>query len=180
MSSSSNVQKNCDVEMAEATRAGSSAPPAAGEVPAHIAEFLSFQSELARCDAEGMVKPARNTSPQTVALNDALTSEVPPMRDVVPAGGVSVKDVPAPEVEVQPSGSSTTPVRVVDAETAPESMPPPAKRSIVVGLPAPSATPAVVPKSRKRPSANPDATRKRICEEAGTLPTKASGSGSAS
>ncbi|KAF2562645.1 hypothetical protein F2Q70_00017055 [Brassica cretica] len=205
MSSSSNVQKNCDVEMAEATGAGSSAPPAAGEVPAHIAEFLSFQSELARCDAEGMVKPARNASPQIVALNDALTSEpsgssTTPVRVVdaetapesmpPPAKRSIVVGLPAvvpksrkrpsanPDAtrkrRFQPSGSSTTPVRVVDAETAPESMPPPAKRSIVVGLP------AVLPKSRKRPSANPDATRKRRCEEAGPLPTKASGSGSAS
>nr|VDD44643.1 unnamed protein product [Brassica oleracea] len=59
-------------------------------------------------------------------------------------------------------------------------MPPPAKRSIVVGLSAPSAAPAVVPKSRKRPSANPYADKKRKCIEAGPLPTRASGSGSAS
>ncbi|KAG2255645.1 hypothetical protein Bca52824_074939 [Brassica carinata] len=48
----------------------------------------------------------------------------------------------------------------------------PAKRVIVLGRPAPSATPAAVPKSRKRPSANPDAAKRKRCTEAGPLPTK--------
>ncbi|KAF2620429.1 hypothetical protein F2Q68_00039229 [Brassica cretica] len=48
------------------------------------------------------------------------------------------------------------------------------------GLSAPSAAPAVMSKGRKRPSANPDAATKRKCVEAGPLPTRASGSGSAS
>ncbi|KAF3587409.1 hypothetical protein F2Q69_00028477 [Brassica cretica] len=48
-------------------------------------------------------------------------------------------DVSAPEIEIQRSGSSTTPVRVVDTEPAHESMPPPsAKREIVLMLPTPS------------------------------------------
>ncbi|KAF3611919.1 hypothetical protein DY000_02047547 [Brassica cretica] len=48
-------------------------------------------------------------------------------------------DVSAPEIKIQRSGSSTTPVRVVDTEPAHELMPPPsAKREIVLGLPAPS------------------------------------------
>ncbi|KAG2270653.1 hypothetical protein Bca52824_065208 [Brassica carinata] len=102
------------------------------------------------------------------------------MHDAVSAGGAVAKDVLVPEVEVQLSGSSTTPARFVDAEPAPKSMPPPAKRAIVVGFPAPSPTPAVVSKSRKRPSANPDAANKRKCAEAGPLPIKASGLGSAS
>ena len=62
-----------------------------------------------------------------MAPADALTSEVTPMCVVVPAGGAVVKDVLAPEVEVQPSGSPTTPVRVVDAKLALESMPPPSQ-----------------------------------------------------
>ncbi|KAF2576610.1 hypothetical protein F2Q70_00003615 [Brassica cretica] len=87
-------------------------------------------------------------------------------------------DVSAPEVEIQPSASSTTPARVVDTEPVHESMPTPlAKRVIVLGLPAPSATPAAALKSRKRPSANPDAAKRKRCTEAGALPTKASGLG---
>ncbi|KAF2570812.1 hypothetical protein F2Q70_00003840 [Brassica cretica] len=54
--------------------------------------------------------------------------------------------------------------------------PPPAKREILLGLPALSATLATAPKSRKRPSANPDAAKRKRCTEAGVLPTKASGS----
>ena len=71
----------------------------------------------------------------------------------------------APEVEIQPSGSSTTPARAVDAGPAHESMPPPpAKREIVLGLPALSTTLAAAPKSRKRPSANPDAAKRKRCD----------------
>ncbi|KAF3506675.1 hypothetical protein F2Q69_00006392 [Brassica cretica] len=55
--------------------------------------------------------------------------------------------------------------------------PPPAKRVLVLGLPAPSATLAVVRESRKRPSANPDATKRKRCTKAGPLPTKVSGLG---
>ncbi|KAG2255666.1 hypothetical protein Bca52824_074960 [Brassica carinata] len=178
MSSSSNFQKSCDVEMADAAGASSSAPPATGEVPAHIVEFCSFQRELARCDAEGTVKPTRSVSLRPVVPVDALTPEVPRVCDTVPSGGVVAMDVSTPKVEIQPSGSSTTPIRVVDVEPAQESMPPPpAKRVIVLGLPAPSATLAAVPKSRKRPSANPDAAKRKRCTKAGPLPTKASGSG---
>ncbi|KAF3579996.1 hypothetical protein DY000_02030975 [Brassica cretica] len=55
--------------------------------------------------------------------------------------------------------------------------PPPAKREIVLGFPAPIATLAAVSKSRKRPSANSDAAKRKRCTETGVLPTKASGSG---
>ncbi|KAF2570902.1 hypothetical protein F2Q70_00002580 [Brassica cretica] len=89
-------------------------------------------------------------------------------------------EVPAEALSSEPSGSSTTPIRVVDAEPAPESIPPPTKRSIVVGLSAPSTASAVLPKSLKRSSANPDAAKKRKCVEAGPLPMKASGLGLAS
>ncbi|KAF3571705.1 hypothetical protein F2Q69_00058907 [Brassica cretica] len=133
---------------------------------------LAERSELARCDAEGMVKPTRSMSPRPVAPVDALTREVPSVCDTVPASEVVSIDVSAPEVKVQPSVSSTTPVRVVDAEPAHESMPPPpAKRVIVLRLPAPSATPDAVSKSRKRPSTNPDPAKRKRCTEAGPFPT---------
>uniref|UniRef100_M4F5M6 Uncharacterized protein n=1 Tax=Brassica campestris TaxID=3711 RepID=M4F5M6_BRACM len=157
MSSSSNFQKSCDVEMADAGGASLLAPPATGEVPAHIAEFLSFQSELARCDAEGSVNPTRTMPPRPVVPADALTPEL------------------------KSKFSHRVPLRlrfVLSMQPAQESMsPPPAKRVFVLGLPAPSATPAAVPKSCKRPSDNPYAVKRKRCTEAGPLPIKASGSG---
>ena len=138
MSSSSIFQKSCNVAMSNAAGESSSSPPATGAVPAHIGEFLSFQSELARREAEETVNPTRGVFPKPAAPVDALTPEVPPVRDDVPAGGVVISDASTPEVKVQPSGSSTTPVHVVDAEPVHESMPPyPTKRVIVLGLPAP-------------------------------------------
>ncbi|KAF2596213.1 hypothetical protein F2Q68_00010245 [Brassica cretica] len=182
MSSSSNVQMDGDVEMSDATVASPSVLPVAWAVPAHIAEFLSFQSEMARCEAEKTVIPTCDVSPRPEVPVEAPTFEALPVCDAVPAGEAVAKNMLAPDakVKVQPSGSSMTPVRVVEGEPAPESMPPPAKRSIVVGLSAPSAAPAVMTKSRKRPSANLDAAKKRKCVEAGPLPTRASGSGLAS
>ncbi|KAF3535406.1 hypothetical protein F2Q69_00022406 [Brassica cretica] len=187
MSSSSNVQMDGDVEMSDATVASPSVLPVAWAVPAHIAEFLSIQSEMSRCEAEKTVIPTCDVSPRPEFPVEAPTFEAPtfealPVCDAVPAGEAVVKNMLASDakVKVQTSGSSMTPVRVVEGEPAPESMPPPAKRSIVVGLSAPSAAPAVMPKSRKRPSANLDAAKKRKCVEAGPLPTRASGSGLAS
>ena len=184
MSSFSNFQKNCDVEMSNAAGASSSGPHVSGAIPAHIPKFLSFQSELARREAEETVNPTRGVYPKSAVTVDDMTPEVPPVRDDVPTGEVVVADASAPEVEFQPSGSSTTPVHVVDAEPIHESMPgPPAKIVIVLGLPAPSVIPAAMPKSRKRPSANPDVAKKRRYtkdSEAAPLPAKASGSGLAS
>ena len=190
LSSSSNVQKDGDVEMSDAAGASLSVRPAAGErslalptagaVSAHIAEFLSFQSEMARCEAEKKANPTCDVSPRPEVPAEALSSEVLLVCDTVPAGGAVAKDVSAPGAEVQSSGSSTTLIRVVVAEPAPESIPPPTKRSIVVGLSAPNTASAVLPKSLKRSSANPDAAKKRKCVEAGPLPTKASGLGLAS
>ncbi|KAG2298795.1 hypothetical protein Bca52824_035267 [Brassica carinata] len=87
-------------------------------------------------------------------------------------------DTLAPEIEVQPSGSSSTPVHIVDVEPVLKSMPPhsPAKRETVFGLPSPSRIPAAMPKSRKRPGANPNAAKKRRCtkdSEAGPSSSKA-------
>ncbi|KAF2605863.1 hypothetical protein F2Q68_00044031 [Brassica cretica] len=140
MSSSSNVQKSSDVEISNAAGASSSGLPAVGAIQAHIAEFLSLQSEFARHEAEQMVNPTHGVSPKPAVPVGALNPEVPPARDDIPARGVVVADASAPEVEVQPSGSSTTPVH--------ESMPPPpAKRVIVLGLPTPTAISDAMPKS---------------------------------
>ncbi|KAF3564757.1 hypothetical protein DY000_02016922 [Brassica cretica] len=72
----------------------------------------------------------------------------------VPQGtGAQVKTgVPfVPDALVQPSGSSTTPILTKGKEKATESMPPPpARKEIVLALRAPSATPVVQPKGRKR------------------------------
>ncbi|KAJ4904550.1 Uncharacterized protein Rs2_18501 [Raphanus sativus] len=103
MSSSSNIQQNCDVETNKAARTSSSNPPAAGAVPTHIAEFLSFQSELARSKAEETVSPTRDASPRP-----AFPIVVPTPAD--PTEGVVVMDTSAPEMEVQPSSSSSIPI----------------------------------------------------------------------
>ncbi|KAG2322866.1 hypothetical protein Bca52824_016079 [Brassica carinata] len=102
----------------------------------------------------------------------------------VPAEGVVAMDTSAPEIEVQPSGSSSTLVHIVDVEPVLESMPPPppppAKRETVLGPPAPSVIPAAIPKSRKRPGANPDEAKKtRYTKDSEARPSssKACGSG---
>ncbi|KAF2570811.1 hypothetical protein F2Q70_00003843 [Brassica cretica] len=135
MSSSSNVQRDGDVKMSDAasvspsvlppTGENSSALTTAGAVPAHIAEFLSFQSEMARCGAEETANPTHGVSPRPVVPVEALTPEVLPVCDTVPVGGVIAMEVSEPE----------------------------------------------------RPSANPNAAKRKRCTEAGVLPTKASGSG---
>ncbi|KAG2282527.1 hypothetical protein Bca4012_051070 [Brassica carinata] len=51
---------------------------------------------------------------------EAPTSEALPVCDTVPAGEAVAKNVLAPAAEVQPSGSSMTPVRVVDASSSQE------------------------------------------------------------
>ncbi|KAG2298780.1 hypothetical protein Bca52824_035252 [Brassica carinata] len=99
---------------------------------------------------------AANHAPNASA-RPTPTSVVP--TPAVPAEGVVIVDTLTPETEVHPSGYSSIPVHIADVEPVLESMPPPlpAKRETVLGLPAPSAIPAVAPKSRKRPAANPDA-----------------------
>ncbi|KAG2322942.1 hypothetical protein Bca4012_058402 [Brassica carinata] len=101
---------------------------------------------------------APNASPRPTP-----TSVVP--TPAVAAEGVVVVDTLTSETKFHPSGSSLTLVHIADVEPVLESMPPPlpAKRETVLGLPAPSAIPAVAPKSRKRPAANPDAAKKRRC-----------------
>ncbi|KAF3560956.1 hypothetical protein DY000_02015979 [Brassica cretica] len=78
--------------------------------------------------------------------------------------GAAVTLVCVYEAEAQPSVSFMTLIPVEETKQAPESMsPPPAKREIVLGQRAPSATPIVTPKGHKRPCANPDAAKKRRC-----------------
>ncbi|KAG2312277.1 hypothetical protein Bca52824_023834 [Brassica carinata] len=105
---------------------------------------------------------ATNHAPN-VSPRPTPTSIVP--THAVVAEGVVVVDTLTPETEIHPTGSSSTPVHIADVEPVLQSMPPPlpAKRVTVLGLPAPSAIPAVAPKSRKRPTANPDAAKKRRC-----------------
>ena len=56
-----------------------------------------------------------------------------------------------PDASAQPSGSSTTPILVDGKDKATELMPPPpVRKEIVLALRAPSATPVVQPKGRKR------------------------------
>ncbi|KAJ4917523.1 Uncharacterized protein Rs2_03073 [Raphanus sativus] len=129
MFSSSNIHQSCDVETNKAAGASLSDTPAAGAVPAHIAEFLSFQSELTRSESKETASPRHDTSPRPafpiVVLTPANLTE-----------GVVAIDTSEPEMEVQPSGSSSTPVHIVDVESVLELMPPPspAKREIVLGL----------------------------------------------
>ncbi|KAL0899030.1 hypothetical protein Bca101_082991 [Brassica carinata] len=158
MSSSRNVKKSCDVEASKAAGAGLSDPTAAGAVPAHILEFLSFQSELERSEAGEAANHAPNASPRPTHTYIVPTPSVA-------AEGVVVVYTLTPETEIHPSGSSSTPVHITEVEAVLESMPPPlpGKRETVLGLPAPSAIPAVAPKSLKRPAANPDAAKKRRC-----------------
>ncbi|KAF2604947.1 hypothetical protein F2Q70_00025888 [Brassica cretica] len=47
----------------------------AGAVPAHIAEFLSFQNEMARCGAEETANPTHGVPPRPEVPVEALTPE---------------------------------------------------------------------------------------------------------
>ncbi|KAG2322883.1 hypothetical protein Bca52824_016096 [Brassica carinata] len=68
MSSSSNIQKYGDAGTIKAAGEHSLDPTAAENVPAHIAEFLSFQRELARSKAEETANPTRDASPRPASL----------------------------------------------------------------------------------------------------------------
>ncbi|KAL0730395.1 hypothetical protein Bca4012_026488 [Brassica carinata] len=92
MSSSSNFQKNCDAETSKAAGEHSSDQTAVEAYLAHIAEFLSFQSELARSEAEEMANPTCDAS-----LRPAFLTVVPTLG--VPAEGVIVADTSVPEAE---------------------------------------------------------------------------------
>ena len=86
------------------------------------------------------------------------SSEVPPDA-LLPAEGVTVPEQIL-DVQVHPSGSSTASIVISGREDAIESTPlPPAKRELVLGLPAAGAAP--LPKGRARAGAASGAKRKR-------------------
>ncbi|KAG2328562.1 hypothetical protein Bca52824_011290 [Brassica carinata] len=86
MSSSSNVQKNRDTGTNKASGKHSPDQTAAETVPAHIAEFLSFQGELARSEDEETTNPTRDASPRP-----EFPIVVP--TPGIPAEGVTVSDM---------------------------------------------------------------------------------------
>ncbi|KAL0885801.1 hypothetical protein Bca101_009784 [Brassica carinata] len=79
---------NCDAGTSKAADEHSWDQTAAETVPAHIAEFLSFQSELARSEAEETENPARDASPRPAFPTPGL-----------PAEGVTVADMSMPDAE---------------------------------------------------------------------------------
>ncbi|KAF3531003.1 hypothetical protein DY000_02039725 [Brassica cretica] len=150
MSSSQNDKKGSDAEMAEAS---SQAPEltSSDNAPACVAGFLSFREKMAHRKAEKETACADAELPSSSVLVVAPTHE--PEVQVPQGTGAQVETgVPfVPDALAQPSGSSTTPILIEGNEKATESMPPPpARKEIVLALRAPSATPIVEPKGRKR------------------------------
>ena len=106
---------------------------------------------MARRKAEKETDRADAELPSSSILVIAPTHE--PEVQVPQGTGEQVKtDVPfVPNAFAQPSGSSTTPILIENNEKATESMPPPpARKEVILALRAPSATPVVQPKGRKR------------------------------
>ncbi|KAF3484807.1 hypothetical protein F2Q69_00052243 [Brassica cretica] len=150
MSSSHNDKKSSDAEMAEASSQAPESTPS-DNAPACVAGFLSFREKMARRKAEKETARADAELPPSSVLVIAPTHE--PEVQVPQGTGAQVEtDVPfMPDALAQPSGSSTTPIPIEGNEKATESMPPPpARKEIVLALRAPSATPVVQPKGRKR------------------------------
>ncbi|KAF3608584.1 hypothetical protein DY000_02048868 [Brassica cretica] len=149
MSSSQGEKRSSDIEMGEAT-SQAPAPASSVKVPACVAGYLSFREKLARRKAEK--EPVRADtelpSPSALAVAPGHGVEVQVPQN---AGTQVEKSVPCvPDASVQPTGSSTTLILVEDKEKASESMPPPARKEIVLALRAPSAAPVVQPKGRKK------------------------------
>nr|VDD44825.1 unnamed protein product [Brassica oleracea] len=166
MSSSRNDQKSCDAEMGDTLHGSTLDSQAPRAVSTQIAEFLSFQTELDRREAEGSAIPKPDGASILPATTDALTSlaEVLSPHDVAVGGDETVAVIPPAEVTDQTSGSSTTPAPIVEPKLTSGLMPPAtAKREIFLGQCAPSAAPLVPLKGRKRSSANPYAAKKRQC-----------------
>ncbi|KAF2556138.1 hypothetical protein F2Q68_00015241 [Brassica cretica] len=166
MSSSRNDQKSCDAEMGDTLHGSTLDSQAPRAVSTQISEFLSFQTELDRREAEGSAIPKPDGASILPATTDALTSlaEVLSPHDVAVGGDETVAVIPPAEVTDQPSGSSTTLAPIVEPELTSGLMPPPtAKREIFLGQCARSAAPLVPLKGRKRSSANPYAAKKRQC-----------------
>ena len=119
--------------------------------PACVAGFLSFREKLARRKAEKEPVHADTELPSSSVLVVTPTHE--PEVQVPQGAGAQVKTGVScmPDASAQPSGSSTTPILVDGKDKATELMPPPpARKETVLALRAPSATPVVQPKGRKR------------------------------
>ncbi|KAF3484805.1 hypothetical protein F2Q69_00052245 [Brassica cretica] len=150
MSSFQNDKKSSDAEMAEASSQAPESTPS-DNAPACVAGFLSFREKMARRKAEIETARADAELPSSSVLVVAPTHE--PEVQVPQGTGAQVEtDVPfMPDALAQLTGSSTTLILIESNEKATESMPPPpAREEIVLALRAPSATPVVQPKGRKR------------------------------
>ncbi|KAF3583961.1 hypothetical protein F2Q69_00027789 [Brassica cretica] len=153
MSSSQNEKKNSNVEMGEASLRLSR---------------RSAEKETSRTSAEMLAIPSSYALSISAEGNKSLS-------DAAPLVGTDTAPVHVPEVLAQHSGSSTTPLPILDKGQVMESMPPPLDRKeIVLGLSAPSATP--LPKTRNRNGAATETAKKRRCskgaegEPSGPLP----------
>ena len=150
MSSSQNDKKSPDAEMAEASSQAPEPTPF-DDAPACVAGFLSFRDKMARRRAKKKMAHADAELQSSSVLVVAPTHELEVQ--VLQGMGAQVEaGVPfVPDALVQPSGSSTTPILIESNKKATELMlPPPARKKIVLALRAPTATPVVQPKGRKR------------------------------
>ncbi|KAF3484982.1 hypothetical protein F2Q69_00052690 [Brassica cretica] len=111
----------------------------------------SSDAEMARRKAEKEPVHADTELPSSSVLVVTPTHE-PEVQVPQDAGAqVETSVLCVPDALAQPSGSSTIPILVERKEKAAEPMPPPpARKEIVLALRAPSATPVVQPKGRKR------------------------------
>ncbi|KAF2566308.1 hypothetical protein F2Q70_00026099 [Brassica cretica] len=147
MSSSHGDKRSSDVEMGEAT---SPAPILTSpvEVPACVANHLSFRERLVRRQAEKeqVRAGAELPSSSALAVSPGHGTEGTTPRDTGTLAGSVI-----PDASALPAGSSTTPILVEDKERAADSMPPPpARKEIVQALRAPSVVPVAQPKGWKR------------------------------
>ncbi|KAF2611960.1 hypothetical protein F2Q70_00012229 [Brassica cretica] len=146
MSSSHGDKRSSDVEMGEAT-SPAPIPTSPVEAPACVADHLSFRERLVCRQAKKEQVRAGAEFPSSSALAVAPghgTKGVTPRDTGTLAGSV------IPDASALPAGSSTTPILVEDKERADDSMPPPARKEIVLALHAPSVVPVAQPKGRKR------------------------------
>ncbi|KAF3532490.1 hypothetical protein DY000_02038382 [Brassica cretica] len=165
MSSSQSEKKNSNVEMGEASPV-LPIPAIHEATPTFVAGFLSFTERLSRRSAE---KETSRTSAETSAIPSSSALSISAegnksQSDVAPLVGTDTAPVKVSEVLAQPSGSSTTPVSILERGQVMDSMPPLLdKKEIVLGLPAPSAAP--LPKGRKRNRAATETAKKRRCSK---------------
>ncbi|KAF3541759.1 hypothetical protein F2Q69_00023194 [Brassica cretica] len=119
--------------------------------PACVAGFLSFREKMARRKAEKEpihVCAEPPSSPALVVI-PVIDPVVQAPQDAGEQSGTGIFCVL--DASAQPSGPSTTPIVVDVKEKVIESIPPPqTRKEIVLALRAPSATPAVPARSRKR------------------------------